>query len=406
MLNKSLSASSDFLKGLAMISLVYVHYVRLEYGLIDNIMWIWDPQVLHKIVTEAAQYSWWSVLLRYFAQVAVTMFFILSSWGLSYSLLARNKMPPPWLAFMHGRVRKLAPLYWIALFVMMLAALAEYHDSGLKIVKILVSFGLKASFLHIFHPDAMFNYNSALWFFGSLMFLYMLFPALYRATLVRPWATLGASIAIGYLSTVLIKATPLYAWHPALAMGGFPLARLGDFAFGIFLAVHSQQCTARGKADAFERHGYSIGFAALIVGVVSMLGFRALGIESLGFLDEWIHPLHVFGLGIFAVLAGAKFHDALLRRPRLFGAPVKAVAFVGIYSYSMFLFHMPLIRPWLAYVSDRHHIFVFGTLFLVTMFFVFYAIEKFSNRYLVPPIQAGIDSVFAGLSRPARTVGG
>ena len=90
MLNKSLSASSDFLKGLAMISLVYVHYVRLEYGLIDNIMWIWDPQVLHKIVTEAAQYSWWSVLLRYFAQVAVTMFFILSSWGLSYSLLARN----------------------------------------------------------------------------------------------------------------------------------------------------------------------------------------------------------------------------------------------------------------------------------------------------------------------------
>lgn len=384
MLNKSLSDSSDFLKGLAMIALVYVHYARLEYGLLDSIMWIWDPHVFEKIRTEAVQYSWWSVLLRYFAQVSVSIFFILSSWGIAYSLLLKNAQPAPLPQFMHARLRKLAPLYWIALLLMFVAAVAEHHDSLIKIVKILVSFGLKAAFLHTFHPHAMFNYNSALWFFGSLMFLYLSFPLLYRATQVRPYTTLLLALLLGYLCTVAIKASPLYAWHPALAMGGFPLARVGDFAFGVFLAVHGQQCEQRGVSDPFDRHAYVIGFAALAIGL-------------LGFVYEWLHPFHAFGMGVFAVLVGARIYRTLQRAPRIVGMVLTAVAFVGVYSYSMFLFHMPLIKPWLTWVSDREHIFLFGTLFLITMFFVFYAIEKGANRYLVPTIQRGIDAVFRSI---------
>lgn len=388
MLNKSLSESSDFLKGLAMIALVYVHYVRLEYGLIDSIMWIWDPLVFDKIRAEAVQYSVWSVVLRYFAQIAVSIFFILSAWGIAYGLLMKNAQPAPLPQFMHARLRKLAPLYWIALFLMFIAAVAEHHDSLVKIIKIVVSFGLKAAFLHTFHPHAMFNYNSALWFFGSLMFLYLAFPLLYRATLARPYTTLLGSIALGYLCTALIKASPLNEWHPALAMGGFPLARIGDFAIGVFLAVHAQRCEQSGRRNPFERYAYPIGFAALAIGL-------------LGFAYEWLHPFHAMGMGVFAVLVGARVFQTLKRAPRVVGLATTAVAFVGVYSYSMFLFHMPLIRPWLEYVSDREHIFWFGTLFLVTMFFLFYGIEKLANRYLVPHLQRLIDRVFGLIFRSA-----
>ncbi len=390
MLNKYLSDSSDFLKGFAMIALVYVHYVRIEYGYIDPINWIWDPQVFDKIVTEAATYSWWSVILRYFAQVAVSIFFILSAWGIAYSLLLKNAAPAPLPAFMHARVRKLAPLYWIALFMMLVAALIENHDSLIKVIKILVSFGLKAAFLHTFHPHAMFNYNSALWFFGSLMFLYLLFPMLFRAMQARPYPTLLASLAIGYASTVAIKASVLYDWHPALAMGGFPIARLGDFAFGIFLAVNAQKCQQNGTVDPFERYAWVIGTAALAFGLA-------------GYVYEWLHPFHAMGMGVFAVLVGAQIYRGLMRTPPVIRALVTAVAFVGVYSYSMFLFHMPLIRPWLEWVSDGEHIFLYGTLFLVVMFFLFYALEKVANRYVVPHIQRCIDAVYAKLFSRPRT---
>lgn len=385
-LNSALSESADFLKGLAIIGIVLYHYVRIATGSFDAVQWVWQPDIVAVVASELNDGEAWTVFVRYVGYAGVSVFLILSGWGSAHAIVSRAAPVPGTLDFMHQRFRKLLPMYWIAIAVGLVAVIALHYDDVQKLVKATASFAMKAVFVHGIHPNAMFNYNSSLWFFGTLIYLYLCFPLLLRCTRSFPKATLFASLIIGYASTLAIRLTPLDAWHPAFAMGGFPLARLGDFAIGVFLAVRAPDAThtvRRGRGSAYM----GVAWLALLVGIA-------------GYIYAPLHPLHATGIGLFVVLAGARACRILMTIPvPPMRGLVAVLAWLGAHSYALFLFHMPLIRPWLQWAPGRDHLFWSAGAFVVAAALLFNAVERLANRSVVPVLRQTIDSAFARLHR-------
>ena len=237
--NLLLSALSPYLKSLAVLGILYYHYFRAsfvaEHGQYPvAIQWQWVHAFSELQLNSP---SWFEGVLRNFGFLGVTIFFILSGWGLGHSYLQKGYIQIPYREFLKKRLLRIAPLYYFAILVSVLFYLIKFAGDGSKQQDVLVSFLMKATFLHTFHPRMMANYNSTLWFIGTLFFLYLMFPLLYGMMRKLPGKTLLASLLVAGGSSLIILKSPLNDWHPYLAMGGFPLTKLGEFAFGVFLAV-------------------------------------------------------------------------------------------------------------------------------------------------------------------------
>ena len=257
---------------------------------------------------------------------AVAVFLVLSGFGLTYSLAKTAEPPNGWIGWYRSRLLRLFPMYWIAHLVYLVSPFQARYEP--------IDYHFALSFFgdRIWPLDMIFYYfNPALWYFGLLLELYVVFPLLFRLLRgmgVVPFLLVcaAATFASRYL---LLCVWPVNGYW---VQGAFFMARLWEFALGMAMGI-----VARGSPEALGRWVFSP--AVFVVGAL----LYTLGLYSYEALWSYTFTDALIGTGLAIVLA----HVARgCERVHSLGA---ALATVGTYSYGLYLLH----QPYVLYVAAR-----------------------------------------------------
>lgn len=249
---------------------------------------------------------------------AVSVFLLLSGFGLAHSLARTWRPGTPWRGWYRARLLRLFPMYWVAHLVIVVSPFVWRPEP------IDGRFWLSLLGDRIWPVDTMFYYlNPAWWYFGLLLQLYLVFPLLFLLLVrVGPSAFLAATL----VATLLCRWVLLIG-HPVDGLwvqGGFFGARLFEFTAGMALGWWYQRAP-----EVTERRLFAA--PALAAGVV----LYALGLASYASIESYVATDALLCCGLFLLLA--HLSRALAARPRL-GV---TLATVGAYSYGLYLIHQP-----------------------------------------------------------------
>lgn len=298
--------------------------------------------------------------------IGVQLFFVLSGFLLAQYWLKPyvRKLPPPKLRqYFRQRAFRLMPAYYCCLALMLLffvPTLIPYQS--LYSLYGAWQVGMHLIFLQYFLPvsSAGFNIDGALWTLTMEMLFYLILPLVVRAFTWRRWPfalLLSFIISFGWLYETRHGLTWLVTWYehdtPFVSNLPEPAARTylslqfpmhaANFALGISLAsiyVHWQTTERKSRVLSW--------LTSWQAGLISF----ALGVEILwqlwhGLLQttrEVYYFMQVLAACAFTlILAGILFGPRWLRS--VFGwTPLR---WVGIISYSIYLWHLPLISLFL-----------------------------------------------------------
>lgn len=242
----------------------------------------------------------------------VTLFFVISAFTLCLSVDARAREPQPRLSFYLRRFFRIAPLFYVWLFVHV--ALRFFQGGSFSWKEIAIN----GTFLFNFSPRKYEGIVWASWTLGVEMMFYAIFPFAFRAARTIPRAILLWSFTIG-LSLLWTL------WFGRQGFGHFGLAHhLPSFAVGI-LAYRVWIAWIRDRSvSVFWGRGLFLGGAA-ILGTVFLSNFSLP-----------LDPLFPISIGYACMLLG------LLIEPM----PIfvnRATCFVGEISYSVYLNHVAFL---------------------------------------------------------------
>ncbi|MFI5273677.1 MAG: acyltransferase family protein [Ktedonobacterales bacterium] len=305
-----------------------------------------------------------------FLRTGVHLFFVLSGFLLfmpyARAILGGRPLPPA-RQFYRRRALRILPAYWVCLGVLVLLALPTYlTPSGL------LNVGLHALLLHNFDPATDMGIQGVFWTMAVEAQFYVVLPLL-ALLLARTTGTRGslprlllgiAALALGFV--VVRELEGVVAAHFAVLSGHAPgivtlllLATHGaqghyleTFAAGMFcgtLYVAYQDGRLR-NLRALRRTG-----TALLLGGAALWLWLAEGVARPGYHTaipnacyacvnplDWTTaagPLLIgasYGAIVLGVLWGASSVRAVFEL-----APLR---FVGLISYSLYLWHLPLIE--------------------------------------------------------------
>lgn len=290
---------------------------------------------------------------------AVSVFLIVSGFGLTHSLVTKFAPGYSWRGWYRARLLRLFPMYWVAHGVIALSPfvwLAEPIDGR---------FWLSIAGDRIWPVESMFFYlNAAWWYFGLLLQLYLVFPLLFL--LLRRIGP-RAFLFVALLTTLGVRHLLLsvYPVNGNWVQGAFFGSRLFEFAAGMALGVWHQ----REPSDTERR---LFGAPALMAGVV----LYGLGLASYANIVTYVATDALVGSGLFLLLA--HLAHACAPRPRL----GLILAQVGAYSYGLYLVHQPyaiyfatLVRSWSIPAAIAAFLPVLAVLTVLCM-----ALERLVNR--------------------------
>lgn len=257
---------------------------------------------------------------------AVSVFLVLSGFGLSYSLARPGRPRPAWWQWYRSRLVRLFPMYWVAHLVYLVSPFQARFDA--------LDYRFVLSFLgdRVVPIGTIFYYfNPALWYFGLLLELYLVYPLLFVALERLGAARFLLLAAAGTIAArwVLVIEFPV---NPAWVQGGFFGCRLWEFALGMAAGALWRTRPASLSTAVFSWWGL---LAGLVIYVLGCYSYRAL----------WSYLLTdaLIGTGLTVVLA----HVARA----IGGAPWlgRAVMAVGVSSYGLYLVH----QPYVLYFAER-----------------------------------------------------
>ncbi len=287
--------------------------------------------------------------------VAVSFFFVLSGFVLAWSGLRDDgSLRLPATAFWRGRLRRLAPTFWLATVVALPTALALLHRSGLEgtglVRAVVLDAALSLSFLQAFVPGHELAINPPAWSLSAEMFFSLLFPLLAPPLFrLRAGSAVVALVGLwllswlpGLLYLVLdpdgLSTAGIAVDHRAHAvvldvLRYHPLLRLPEFLAGIV--------AARLFLD-----GRRVPTSSAVVAVVVVIAVLALGLPA-----PLVHNGLLVPAFIVLVLALASMSPTM--------SPTMALSTssrwwqrLGDSSYALYLLHVPLLY-WIAGMSMR-----------------------------------------------------
>jgi peptidoglycan/LPS O-acetylase OafA/YrhL len=276
-----------------------------------------------------------AVLLQ--GSLGVGVFLLLSGFGLTYSLLKNGGAEISWASWYRRRFTRLFPVYWLAHLILLVSPFTVLRNP-IDYRFVLSLFGDR-----VYPVDEMFYYLvPAWWFLGMLIEFYIAFPLLFKLMQRLGWAKHLAICIVATSSArfalQLVKADGNYV------MGAFFVCRLWEFAAGMVLG----QLMAQAPDETFRRllswKGLLFGAAVYVLGCLTY---------QPNFLFSFSDGLTATGLSV--ILTHAAYR---LDRVPLLG---RSLAWAGVYSYSIYLFH----QPYLIFAGERLRPFSFGV-FLVS----------------------------------------
>lgn len=256
----------------------------------------------------------------------VAVFLILSGFGLAYSLAKTGNPEDGWGSWYRGRVLRLYPMYWLAHLVYLVSPFVVHYEA--------TDYRFFLSLLgdRIYPVDSIFYYaNPAWWYFGLLLQLYLVFPLLFR--LLQKLGPVKFLVLCGVITfgsrylLLLVLST-----HGYYVQGAFFGSRLWEFALGMVLGLLYRRFPREVEHRLFS-------FPTILSGIV----VYGLGLYSYATTQTYIANDALIGTGLFIILAHIARWCELL--PRL-GA---LLAYVGAFSYGLYLLH----QPYVLYFAER-----------------------------------------------------
>ena len=257
---------------------------------------------------------------------AVAVFLVLSGFGLSYSLAKTGNPAGGWAGWYRARLLRLFPMYWLAHLVYLVSPFVARPEP--------LDYRFVLSLLgdRVYPVDMIFYYiNPALWYFGLLLELYLVFPILFRLLqkLGPVWFLVLCglvTVASRYLLLSVIGA------HGYYVQGAFFAARLWEFAAGMVLGLVYRQRPLLAERRLFAG-------SALLTGIL----IYTLGLYSYASTLSYTVTDALIGTGLFIILAHLARWSGRMSR---LGA---TLAHVGVYSYGLYLLH----QPYVIYFGER-----------------------------------------------------
>ncbi len=256
----------------------------------------------------------------------VAVFLVLSGFGLTFSLAKTGEPPNGWIGWYRSRLLRLFPMYWIAHLVYLVSPFQARYEP--------IDYRFLLSFLgdRIWPLEMIFFYfNPALWYFGLLLELYVVYPLLFR--LLQKIGVVPFLLVCG-TATFASRYILIWVWpvNGYWVQGAFFVPRLWEFALGMAMGL-----VARESPGTLGRWVFSP--ATLVGGAV----LYTLGLYSYGAAWSYIFTDALNGTGLSILLA----HVArACERVHGLGS---ALATVGAYSYGLYLLH----QPYVLYVAAR-----------------------------------------------------
>ena len=284
---------------------------------------------------EPLDLEWWVFGI---GTLGVDMFFVLSGFLLVGSWRAvRRSRPSLWAAareYTRRRARRILPAYWVSLAVLVPLAAPSLMPSadGLKRLALL---GSVQQYVDRQLPGEV---NRVYWSLTTEVHFYVLLPILayllfrFRARVLLP---LCLAVTISWR-----------LWTPDGAGESLIFGRIDQFVAGMAAAglVAGFDAGSPGRLMRWllTRHAFW-----LIVALIVAIGFYQGGshVSRTGPLtgEEFVHP--IAGLAFAALFARAACRA---RRPRRLAAPFAAV---GVVSYSLYLWHIPIVEGGMGFTG-------------------------------------------------------
>lgn len=281
---------------------------------------------------------------------AVAIFIVLSGYVLMMPIArtADFAMRGGWQEYIKRRARRIMPPYFAALvlsiaLLLLFPAVVKPGDLSWQ------SIALHALLVHNLHPATMLAINGPMWSVAFEWQIYFFLPFLLLPTLRRfgPFAMLAAGFAAGLLPFFLLPEGRNLAWTYPWYIGLFSLGGLGAL---INFSAHPRLVALHAR----------LSWGPLAIGLFvvtgAMLLFRlSWAWQYLWFADSLIGLTAV--VGIITLTNASATQQAASGRTALPLLIVQAlewrwIAWLGAFSYSLYLIHEPIIAVLSLYIKQ------------------------------------------------------
>lgn len=257
---------------------------------------------------------------------AVGVFIVMSGFGLSYSLARTGGPRDGWRGWYRSRIVRLFPVYWAAHLLYLVSPFVAHLEP--------LDYRFVLSFLgdRVWPIYYIFYYlNPAWWYFGLILELYIAFPLLYL--MMRKVGTMWF-LAFAIVETIVSRYVLMVVLHASgyYLLGAFFGCRLWEFALGMIVGQWYRQ-------DRAWVDGILFSWSGLLAGIA----IYTAGLYSFPHVLTYMVTDGLIGTGLFVILAQIAW--AARRLPRA----DTALAYVGVYSYGLYLVH----QPYVIYFGER-----------------------------------------------------
>ncbi|MDY3561938.1 acyltransferase [Gemmata sp. JC673] len=301
------SVGADVMRGVAILMVVVYHAFGSFYG------WHlpWDGWLRNFSEPRSETLVWFYPVS--FGWAGVSLFFTISGFCIHYSYLRAGKFDPG--QFYWRRFWRIYPAYLISL--VLFAILFGYSHLTYKGMSQILS---HAFFIHNFGSEGFFAINPSFWSIATEVQLYLLFPVL---LFIRGRLGISATLVILFIVACGWRIIAISNWglpeHPIDWVWTFPLMTWFDWSLGALVAERSFQ-----GRRAFKNPGLWLP-ASLLLFVLS----------------TFYKPLTVFSFTLAALASAVALDASLYVRWKSWWA--WGLVFIGTISYSLYLWHQPLI---------------------------------------------------------------
>ncbi len=326
------------IRAIAIIMVVIFHFQYDMFGgsfLIERgqgaIAWVSDS-----ITYIGYEPNAWIGFFMYLCIFGVNIFFVLSGYGLMKKYMSGKNLN---LKNMSKRSLKVLIPFWIAHPVIHILdwilknlqyqfGFIEYKTYFAGMHSISQYFESMLIIPRWFSSEAMLSFVGTWWFIGIIIQFYLLFPLLYKLfKKLKPLHALLICVAVSFIYRYVISLTtsgsPIGINEADIYLFVMFPARLSEFALGMYLAFELKSIKLK------NRMVYSIPLI--------FLGFVLLG------------NIHTMFVSDFLFALGGVMLAHSMTKP-LKGHLKKAFSFIGKKSYSIYLYHEPLMKLSLKFI--------------------------------------------------------